>query len=195
MRHLSQALLPLESALRARLADGYAWHKALWACFPDRRDDARDFLFRVDRLEGGFRALLLSDGRPAPHPVLAWQTKEVGAAFLGHAAYRFQLKANPTFRRSSDGMRLALYDEAKLRDWLDRKAAGGGFAVADDSLSVGAPLDEAFVKDGRRGKHVAVDFQGVLTVVDRDRFTQTFHHGIGSAKGFGYGLLMLQPLH
>ena len=65
----------------------------------------------------------------------------------------------------------------------------------DDLLDIGAPMDETFVKDGRRVKHVAVEFAGVLRVVDRERFAAAFYSGIGSAKGFGYGLLMLQPIH
>ena len=64
-----------------------------------------------------------------------------------------------------------------------------------DTLEVGAPVDETFDKDGRRGKHAAVDFTGVMRVTDRDLFIQTFNTGIGSAKGFGYGLLMLKPIH
>lgn len=195
MTYLSQTTVPLAAALRARLTDGYRWHKAIWDSLPDRPDAKRDFLFRVDRLEDGFRLLLLSGIAPNADAPLGWRTKTVSDGFLDHRAYRFQLKANPTFRRSKDKRRLAICDEDKLRAWLDRKAAAGGFAVDAESLSVGAPSDETFAKDGRRGKHVAVDFQGVLAVTDPLRFAHAFHHGIGSAKGFGYGLLMLQPLH
>jgi len=195
VRYLSQATLPLSAALHARLSDGYAWHCAIWKAFPDRPDDARDFLFRVDSLEGGFRILLLSEEKPRPDASFVWQTKEVGPSFLDHAEYRFQLKANPTLRRSADKRRLAITDEVKLRDWLMRKAEASGFTVDPDTLTVGAPLDETFRKEGRFGKHVAVDFQGVLRVTDPERFKSAFTDGIGSAKGFGYGLLMLQPLH
>ena len=195
MSHLSQAFVPFAAAADARLTDGYAWHQAIWQAFPGRADDARDFLFRVDRRKEGFRVLLLSAYAPEATDVLAWQTKAVGPSFLTHDFYRFQLKANPTMRRSADKRRLAIYDETRLRDWIKRKASTGGFALVDDLLDIGAPVDESFVKDGRRGKHVAVDFAGVLRVTDRSRFTTSFNTGIGSAKGFGFGLLMLQPLH
>ena len=195
MSYLSQALIPYASALDAKLTDGYAWHAAIWQAFPGRPDDARDFLFRTDRRADGFRVLLLSEHQPAPTAAFVWQTKEVSPSFLAHAAYRFQLKANPTMRRSADGKRRAIFDETKLRAWLTRKAESAGFAVDADSLEVGAPMDETFVRDGQRGKHVAVDFAGVLHVTDRTRFIQCFNTGIGSAKGFGYGLLTLQPIH
>jgi len=195
MNHLSQAIVPFALAADAKLTDGYAWHQAIWQAFPGRADDARDFLFRVDRRKEGFRVLLLSAYAPEATDVLAWQTKAVGPSFLTHDFYRFQLKANPTFRRKEDRRRLAIYDETRLRDWIKRKASTGGFALVDDLLDIGAPVDESFVKDGRRGKHVAVDFAGVLRVTDRSRFTTSFNTGIGSAKGFGFGLLMLQPLN
>ena len=39
--------------------------------------------------------------------------------------------------------------------------------------------------------HQAVRFEGVLQVVDPVAFQQTLRCGIGSAKGFGFGLLSL----
>jgi len=195
MSHLSQAVITFASALDAGLTDGYAWHQAIWQAFPGRADDARDFLFRADRRGEGFRVLLLSMHPPADTGVFVWQTKEVSVSFLAHDSYRFQLRANPTFRRAEDGRRLAIYDEARLRAWLARKADAAGFAIDADTLEVGAPTDETCKKEGHKVKHVAVDFAGVLRVTDRPRFTTSFNTGIGSAKGFGFGLLMLQPLH
>jgi len=193
MRYLSQATLTVASALNAAITDGYAWHQAIWRSFPDRPEAQRDFLFRVDRRGELFRVLLLSASEPVPTVLLEWQTKDVSHGFLGYAAYRFQLKANPTMRRSADKRRLAIFDEPRLQAWFERKAEAGGFAI--ESLSVGAPVAEVFAKHGKRGKHVAVDYEGVLRVVDRDAFAKAFQTGIGAAKGFGFGLLMLQPIH
>lgn len=194
MRFLSQAVVPIPAALRAGLTDGYKWHRAIWEAFPGRPEATREFLFRADRRGRDFRVLLLSPEAPASKGVFVWQTKQIADSFLAHEAYRFSLKANPTMRRKSDGRRLAIYDEPRLREWLTRKAAASGFAVESETLIVGAPIAEMFIKDGRAGKHVTVDFKGVLQVQDRDIFTRTFQTGIGSAKGFGYGLLMLQPI-
>jgi CRISPR-associated protein Cas6/Cse3/CasE subtype I-E len=41
--------------------------------------------------------------------------------------------------------------------------------------------------------HVGVRFDGLLTVVDPVRFVQTLETGVGSAKGFGFGLLSIAP--
>lgn len=194
MTYLSQALTPATDALHAGCVDGYAWHRAIWAAFPDRPDADRDFLFRVDPDGSSFRVLLLSTLKPTALQWLAWQTKAVAPAFLDHAAYRFQLRANPTMRRSSDHRRLGIYGEDRLRAWMQRKAGENGFRIPDGALTMGTPVDETFVRGGTRGKHVAIDFTGVLEVADRDRFRNAFAHGIGAAKSFGFGMLMLQPL-
>jgi CRISPR system Cascade subunit CasE len=55
-------------------------------------------------------------------------------------------------------------------------------------------MHACFVKQGHRGKHIGVDFQGVLRVTDRAAFHYAFETGIGPAKAFGFGLLMLQPV-
>jgi CRISPR system Cascade subunit CasE len=44
---------------------------------------------------------------------------------------------------------------------------------------------------GRRGLHRTVEFQGVLTVTDAAEFHETFTRGMGSAKAFGFGLLVI----
>lgn len=194
MNYLSQTTIPYAVALNAKLIDGYAWHNAVWGSFPGKPDNNREFLFRVDKRQDWCRVLLLSMDEPSSTDILAWRIRKIASDFLEHDVYRFQLKANPTMRRSADRRRLAIYDDARLREWLDRKACDSGFEIDADSLDVGTPIDEAFVKNGRRGKHAAVDFSGVLHVTDRTLFSNAFHNGIGSAKGFGYGMLMLQPL-
>jgi CRISPR system Cascade subunit CasE len=122
------------------------------------------------------------------------QTKQVAETFLCHSRYRFQLKANPTMRRSCDRRRLGIYNEDQLYEWIQRKASQNGFEAEVDALVVGGPQNVVFVRNGKRGKHVAVDFQGILCVKERETFKDAFEKGIGSAKSFGFGLLMLQPM-
>ena len=46
----------------------------------------------------------------------------------------------------------------------------------------------------RDGRFVAVRFEGVLEVTDPTAFCKTVENGIGSGKGFGFGLLSVAPL-
>jgi len=191
---LTQILVDKAEAASLRLSDGYAWHQALWRAFPGRDGQARDFLFRVDDRESRFRVYLLSAVPPTPPRWGQWSTKCVAPGFLSHDRYVFQVKANPTMRRSSDRRRLGICRDDRLREWMARKAAANGFAVVPDSLRLSPPIEEVFVCRGRRGKHVAVEFSGLLAVTDRSGFHCAFQAGIGSAKAFGFGLLMLRPV-
>jgi len=191
---LTQIKLHKQDAARKNLKDSYAWHQTLWEAFPGRPDDDRDFLFRVDDQHPEFRVLLLSPHEPAAQTWAQWESKPVSDSFLNHPHYAFQLKANPTKRRCEDRRRLGIYDEAELREWISRKAQQYGFSLQEESLTVGAPMDEIFTKNHHRGKHVSVEFKGCLTVKDPMAFRAGFQKGIGSAKAFGFGLLMLQPL-
>ena len=190
--YLSRIVMPYERALKNGLRTSYDWHRWIWMSFPNDPDRKRDFLFRVDVQEREARILLLSLEAPAAIGDCIWETKSIGDEFLSQGAYRFQVRVNPTFRRASDHRRIALYKDNDIREWLKRKMSAIGAELV--SAEVDQPRDELFVKDGKRGKHVSVDIRGVISMHDQSLFRQGFLAGIGSAKGFGYGLLMLQPI-
>jgi len=194
MKFLTRIEIGKTQAARAKLSDSYAWHAALWSAFPGHDGEKRDFLFRVDDRRAHFQGLLLSWQEPVMPAWGSWEPKQIAPTFLDHGMYRFQLKANPTMRRNSDRRRLGIYAEPRLRDWVVRKAEGSGFEIADRTLVIGSPVAETFLRNGHRGKHVSVDFGGVLSVTDRERFRRAFAKGIGSAKAFGFGLLALVPI-
>lgn len=130
----------------------------------------------------------------------------------------FRLRANPTKRCKADGRRIGLTSEEDQLAWLHRKANDekqpSGFRLhsavviaeeppvarrspkgvkADDevsSLDSEANTSNAAVAV-RKMTHLAVRFEGVLQVVDPVAFQQTLRRGIGSAKGFGFGLLSI----
>lgn len=194
--YLSRITINKSDCARLKIKDSYAWHQKLWEAFPEHDGEKRKFLFRVDDAGRQMCVLMLSPIQPVEPEWLhdSWETKEVAKSFLSHNVYAFKLRVNPTMRRNADRRRLAIYHEDKLHEWMTRKATQSGFAIKENSLLTGAPIDEYFVKNSKRGKHVSVEFQGILSVNDRQLFENTFEHGIGSAKAFGFGLLMLKPL-
>jgi len=128
------------------------------------------------------------------------QTKSVNWADKIEAGQKlaFRLRANPTKRlllpngERTDrkrGKRVGLYREEDQQNWLIRHAEAGGFRMLQHSVS----------KDGTQrdtAKDLSlftVQFDGVLEVIDKGRFVETLEAGIGSAKGFGCGLLSLAP--
>ena len=211
---LTRALVTPGTLFARGIRDAYAWHQLVWRAFPGRDGQTRDFLTRLDDKPRGAQLLIVSPTEPVRPDWLgdadAWETKPIPTAYFQPRRYRFQLRANPTCKpvTGADGQRIAdpkkrkrraiTGDEALLA-WLRRKGESGGFR-----LSHATPLEtwtdmQRFEKRpaaGPRhtGLHSVVDFSGVLEVTDPLLFlTITFAKGIGSAKAFGFGLLVLAP--
>lgn len=206
--HLTQILIAYEDAVRLlRIRDTYDWHQRVWQAFGGRNNGPRDFLIRVDRKEEAYRVIILSRSVPSkPNwcPTDCFGTKVIPDDFFACASYRFSLLANPTKKlrvdtadgfRKKNGRRVPLTQREDLIAWLQRKAEAGGFNVNADSLRTIPRGREFFYKDGTaHGTHTAVEFQGELTVTHPAQFRATVAAGIGSAKAFGFGLLILAPL-
>ncbi len=203
MNWLTQIRVSPKDAARKKLADTYAWHQGIWEAFPGRNQEKRDFLMRVDRKRGFYEILLLSDIKPQIPDWGSWQSKEIAPSFLEHERYMFQVRANPTIKRvirqpdgtrKKNGARTAIYAPEELRAWFKRQADKGGFQFQDLAFSPPVKIPFRKPRSGQRGIHSSVDFRGVLRVIERDRFRECFCHGIGPARAFGFGLLMLQPV-
>lgn len=208
MTHLTQVTLDFATAARLRLRDCYDWHQAVWKAFPARDSERRDFLMRLDQRRESFRLLIVSPTQPVrpdwcPADAESWKTKPIPETYFTRSQYAFQLCANPTKKVSKErpdgtltknGRRVPLGKREELVHWIKRKGSQGGFIVDEATLRTFSRGREYFEKKGRTGLHSAVEFQGVLSVTDPATFHETFTHGIGSAKAFGFGLLVIAPI-
>jgi CRISPR system Cascade subunit CasE len=199
MNWLTRVRVSTIEAAKMRLSDNYAWHQTLWRAFPGRDGERRDFLTRVDRRDQFFEALILSPNEPTQQTWGRWEPKPVAPSFLEHSRYRFALRANPTVKRVDktgkrwkNGYRTAICDLEELKTWLKTKGESGGFAI--EAVDCDPPVREPFFRKNSRGTHVRVDFRGVLAVTNHKRFQEVFQQGIGTARAFGFGLLLLQPI-
>jgi CRISPR system Cascade subunit CasE len=203
--YLTQLLLdPRCRRVRADLADPYELHRTLLRAFPDAEDGGPGrVLYRVEppRGEPRFAVLVQSDVTPdwsrleVPSGYLLCPpaTKPFAPSFALGQRLCFRLRANPTVKR--DGKRRPLLDEAQQRAWLDRKAAEAGFRVvrAEASPEGASCGHKPAGADTLTLTLHAVRFDGLLAVTDTGRLQQALQAGIGSAKGFGFGLLSLAP--
>lgn len=197
--------------------DSYDWHKQLWECFPNVPDQKRaeiGFLTRIDTLERAFRLWVMArrkPERPQWCPSEGFALKKIASSFLTNRYYAFDLRANPVktivqrgtngetlFRGNGKrkcGKRIPLVKPEELRAWLDRKAIAGGFRIVEDKpLEITPMVESYFRQKGHAAYHGGVQFRGVLEVTNTAQFSDTYHTGIGSAKGFGFGLLLLAPV-
>jgi CRISPR system Cascade subunit CasE len=92
--------------------------------------------------------------------------------------------------------------EKSCGEWLQARAARHGFEVRPESLSVcdfqqhagdGLTNSNPARTCGVGGELSTVDFSGELTVVDPVTFGFALQNGIGRAKAFGCGLLLVTP--
>lgn len=109
------------------------------------------------------------------------------------------------------GKRVGLLREEDQLRWLLHKGDKGGFRIpghwvdAEDAETA-APIrlpnfrvdvipegNARHGKPGFDGTLVAVRYEGVLVVTDPDAFRRTVATGVGSAKGYGFGLLSIAP--
>ena len=226
MSWLARMEVDAELARARGFVDSYVWHKGIWGCFPGMPDAGRDFLTRIDPLEGAFRVWILARTQPvcpAWCPPDDFAVKEIVPSFLAHRHYAFDLRANPvkslvrrgpngeTMYRANgkrkSGKRVPLVNLDELRAWLIRKGNSrcrdkdsgqenpGGFRIVEEKPLEISPMTEShFRKKGQTAFHGGVQFRGILEVTDREKFIDTYHTGIGSAKGFGFGLLLLAPV-
>lgn len=186
--------------------NAYTWHQAAWQAFPNLDQQARPFLSRLDLSLEGFNLLLLSRAhrpeRPDWCPEQCWALKPIPDYFLLRKYYRFDLHANPSRKviklgtdgeRTKNGRRRPLTKLAERIEWLSRKAEQSGFAIIEEP-EIAFREDQTFQKKTGHGVHTAVRFRGILEVTDTTRFEDAFYAGVGSAKGFGFGMLVLQPI-
>jgi CRISPR system Cascade subunit CasE len=95
--------------------------------------------------------------------------------------------------------RPVLYDLVMrtCKEWLCKCGERGGFAVDEEALLVDAyqnHVEKRQLPKERRLRFSSIDFAGILTVTDTDRLHDALIHGIGPAKAFGCGLMLVRRL-
>jgi CRISPR system Cascade subunit CasE len=208
--YLSKLVLnPRSRQVQSELRDPYQMHRTLSKAFGDEPgtwQEAR-VLFRVEESSGCASVLVQSKTLPewsamtVPDDYLAGnpETKELHPRLCPGQAMRFRLKANPTKKIADDKRprpdgsprpaRVELFAEDKQMAWLHRKAEVGGFRVVESWVAASKKYYSSKRGAGGSIAHLGVTFEGVLEVVEPESFRAALESGIGSAKGFGFGLL------
>jgi len=191
-------LNPRSRQVQAELRDPYQMHRTICKAFGVDKEAWKEarVLFRVDESNEGrmLRALVQSAIKPdwsritAPDDYLLTeiQCKDVAPVFKAGQRLAFRLRANPTVKR--EGKREGIYGEMERLEWLNRKGEANGFFVQQARV-ISDGKQKGLTTRGCETVFSAAVFEGVLVVTDPDAFRAAFESGIGSAKGFGFGLL------
>jgi len=193
-------LNPRSPRVLQEIEDRYELHRTIMGAFPDAEQGGPGrVLFRVDDFSetNGHSILVQSEKEPTwdrlrvpgDYCLEPPQHKRIELVFTEGQRLQFRLLANPTVK--IDGRRLGIFGEQQQLDWLLRKAVDGGFEFQHAVVN-----PKGFVigsKEGVSGniKIFGVQYDGLLIVKNPELFLETVKSGIGSAKGFGFGLLSL----
>ena len=183
-------------------ANPYRIHQRLMMAY----DGDPRLLFRLEEADDGARILVQAhragdwDAAFSEFHVLAQapEEKAVELRLVAGQRYRFRLLANPTVKtKREDGTptRQGLMREEDQLAWLRRKLQEAG-AEAEGCIVVPRGLQRSRKNpavDPHLHTHYAVLFEGLLWVTDPVRLREAVEKGIGSAKGYGFGLLSLGP--
>lgn len=197
--------------VRQDIGNPHKLHRTLMRAFPFPLAQNERVLFRIEIFKRGDPPVVLVQSLLKPN----WESveKEFAGYFSQLPAMKaiesleinsgdiflFRLRANPTrrvfYKSSKKYQRISLFAEHDRKDWLVRKGQAGGFSLMEDLLVVrDAPYRTfLFSKDDETHKATInmVDFDGLLSIEDPDKFLASIQSGIGPAKGLGCGLLSL----
>jgi CRISPR system Cascade subunit CasE len=197
------------------LQSPYRLHKTVWSLFADRGDRRRDFLYRLDWDAGRPTLWTLSDRAPRPVPEL-WeaQTRELKPVLRSGERLRFSLRANPVLTREGKRHDVVMEAKQRLREagvsrsewpseaqlvqesgsaWLVRRGEGCGFSIEPSQVVVEGYEIHTFSKSaGAAIRFATCDFHGLLTITSVDAFLAALQRGLGPAKSFGCGLLLIR---
>jgi CRISPR system Cascade subunit CasE len=188
---------------REFLINHYQLHLAVYRAFPDAADGGPGrVLYRVDQSEQSAVLFVQSKKKPdwtkaeflynsllvPPECKLFAPSIQTGQTLF------FYTRTNPTIRQSSTGRRIGITNEADQLAWLRRKGEDHGFTVIScQVMNEGISNSDRGFENKDKLRHFGVRFSGLLKISDQAQFMKTLENGIGSSKGFGFGLLSLAP--
>lgn len=204
------------------LGGEYQVHRSVWALFADSPDRQRDFLYRVDTgPDGRPTVVTLSAREPsAPHALWETESKLIEPKLAAGDRLHFSVRVNPVVSRREPGQRRGdrhdVIMDAKrqmgwsrldrnerppeaevihsaIQAWFQARSKAHGFGLVEGSLLCEGYRVATFAKG--KGKPVRLgicDVAGEFIVEDVSRFLETWRGGLGAAKGFGCGLVLLR---
>lgn len=189
-------------------------HKLLWTLFADDADRKRDFLWR-EAAPGHF--LILSERPPEDtHRLFRLSPPKVFApALTSGDRLAFSLRVNPTIAlqteknakgqsRRADVVMHAIHqlpaaDRAKARagaiqqagaEWLQKRCKANGFEIERVTAD-----RYTCMKPPHRSSKMCIstlDLDGILHVTEPKDFTSMLRRGLGRAKAYGCGLMLIR---
>lgn len=190
-----------------RITDAYSLHRVVYSLYEDVRDEEQKQASTSSGIlyadQGGDvrgrKILMLANREPmdavdGQHGEVL--SKPIPGDFLEHDLYRFKVIVNPTRRDSASRKLVAVKGREDIAQWfIDRSTKSWGFEVSPQSLQVDK-IEVLQFKD-KHQRNITIGqahVQGMLRIIDKAQFANSFNQGIGRARAYGCGLLQIVPV-
>lgn len=222
--YLSKIMLQPSAQTAVELAKlnkngAYSTHQLLWRLFTD--ESQRGFLYRQEIGHGGMpHFYVLSENAPSNIDALFdVQTKQFRPNFKSGQRLAFKLRANPTVCISAEAGKSKRHDvlmhakrqyksenpQSNELNALMNQAAQEWLANVQRLEAWGVSLDvvpevQAYTQhkskkgNGQSIQFSSVDYEGLLTILEPEKFIQQYKKGFGRAKSLGCGLMLIRPV-
>lgn len=196
----------------------YSHHQWIWKCFEDESNiglEQADFLFRLDVISNIPKVYLLSKRSPK-QKILNWivKTRDFSCEARPGDLFQFSLRANPVITRGSPEKRarhdvimhakklareqenaneLEEIDKA-AKAWLAKRASKLGVELLEETVEYSNYCQVKMRDENKLISLSTLDYRGVFRVVDGEQLSVSIQQGIGPAKAFGCGLMLIRRL-
>lgn len=200
----------------------YRAHRQIWELFTDGPERKRDFLYRQETFGSMPTFYAVSERKPVNRGGL-WhiESKTYDPVLREGQRLAFDLRANPIRTKcdaegkhhrhdvvmevkrklkQQDPPRTSRPSEPEIVQqagfvWLATRAELQGFEIKAGEVRADGYRQQRFFKLGKSKpiQFSTIDYTGLLTVTDPEAFLKMLFTGIGPAKGFGCGMVMVRP--
>lgn len=197
----------------------YSAHQLIWRLFSE--NESRDFLFREEISNTGeVEYFVLSTSAPDnTDQLFRMQSKAFTPNLHSDQRLAFKLRVNPTINMVEDGKQrrhdvlmhakkqarengvsdseaIQLAMDQAAQSWICNEKRLDTWGIQLDM----APSVERYTQHKskkRSGDNISfssVDFDGILTIKNVDKFLAQYQKGFGRAKSMGCGLMLIRPI-
>ncbi len=202
--------------------DAYLDHALIWRLFPGDGLERDFLFRRQREGNGPLSYYVVSRRPPQEVPgTLAVQSKPYDPQLLAGQWLRFDLRANPVVARKSGGGSSRRHDvlmdakrktgrseagneaslpneasreaiDAAALQWLTTRAPEWGLSLREESVLTTGYTQHRLQHRGRQIAFSSLDYHGLAQVTDPGRLAPALTAGVGRARGFGCGLLLIR---
>ena len=198
--------------------NSYVSHQILWNLFPNDGYMKRDFLFyKIEKAELP-QYLMVSKYAPLAIGGVFVDSKPYTPCLEDGQKLAFSITANPVVSKKTEGrVRSVKHDvwmdakkkaqnrgvdktsifqacEDASKRWLIEQGGSRGFIVNNNDFIIDGYIQNRIYKkkNGKVIRFSSIHYEGVLKVTDTEKFLSTLYKGLGRAKAFGCGLMLVK---